>query len=137
MLEDTEKGKLPVINSAVQSSRSFHNVNASAKSESRNVLTSHRIVVQKLETTEMSTKMMGNGFTEKLQPFSSSQQSLRILPPVKVTKASFSETEIKKFMRTSEREEVDRVDIKGCCLFFKNYRGHKNQVEENSYFFEN
>ncbi|XP_012943380.1 uncharacterized protein C12orf56 [Aplysia californica] len=66
---------------------------------------------------------------------SSSQQSVRPLPPLPRTgafeteaKPSFSEAEMQKLLGSTEVKEVEKVDSKGCCHFFKCCRGQKNQV---------
>ncbi|BFZ08141.1 hypothetical protein BsWGS_11180 [Bradybaena similaris] len=119
--EDSETGKLNSMKSPVHFNRSSRNINPSTGLRSRNMQVPSATSPAAIDSIDSARKLLDNGFSDKM--------SVNTLPPIQGTKANFSENGKKPLTETFTKQEVDVVDIKGCCLYFRNYGRPKNQVE--------
>lgn len=131
MLEDIEEDRLSIMKSTVPSHKDNKMLisNASTKSKSRGEGLS-----QSGDKRNKAMNATGDGISIR----SSSQQSVRPLPPMPRTGAfeTMAKTASTVSLNTSQKQfggscgmqEVETVDEKGCFSFLKCCGGQKNQV---------
>lgn len=118
--EDNETEKLNSLKSPVHFNRTSRKINSSTGLKSSNVQVPSATGPADIDSIDSARKLLDNGFSDKM--------SVITLPPIQRTKAGFSENGKKTFPEAVTKQEVDIVDIKGCCLYFRNYGRPKNQV---------